>query len=86
MFKAKYIVYNNNKNDTEDIVVFTILQNHCDVATNLPGNVISAGFVKFVVDDDNIKAMCYDRSDTLDIDSRPADDSQLANILLLNTF
>lgn len=71
MRKTKYIVFDDGR--FEDIVIFSELQEHRDMARGLPGVVVSAGFIQ--VDDD---CHCYGKSLSLKVESRPERDAQLA--------
>lgn len=80
--KAKYIVYYNNKLETEDIVVFTFVQKHSDVAKQLPGAPISAGFISFYNSGDGVQVMCEGESDSLNLKSRTIDTDLVTAFLL----
>lgn len=81
MNNCKYIVIKSRLNDNtykqELMIMFPKVLNHDDTAALFRGfSVISAGFV------DLISQKCYGRSESLNLDSRPNEDSQLLENLL----
>jgi len=74
--KVKYIIVTSMGIETP--IVFSDFLKHSEVAGNR--EVISAGFVQFgLVDptDEDIEATCYGMSTSLDIESRPEEDSKI---------
>ena len=72
--KTKYIVF--KQDHLEDIIIFSGLQQHVDIANKLNLTVVSAGFIKFVPLEDYIE--CYGDSFSLKVKSRPEEDAQIA--------
>ena len=93
--EKKYIVI-RGMFGSEEIIIFSSVLDHKTVAGNW--HVISAGFISFDIqtkhNPDNpydpverkIIGHCYGKSTTLGIDSRPKEDSILANILLQEDY
>ena len=74
----KYIVYNNIIIPIS-IVIFPMFIKHDDMWRNFTNcNLISAGFIKI----DNNQFVCHGKSIGLDKESRPVEDSKLANKIL----
>lgn len=75
--KTKYIIVSDNTG-MEQIVIFSQFMNHNDVARGIHGKVISAGFIAISSDNDGPVIICYGRSESLNIDSRPDEDVLIA--------
>lgn len=79
---GKYIVY--DRGGAEDIIIFSQLEVHSEVARRLRLDVISAGFISFgtaireydaaVVPD----PLCFGKSETLRVVSRGMEDNKVA--------
>jgi len=88
--EKKYIVVETMF--SEQIIIFSTVLEHKTVAGNM--NVVSAGFIDIIPyrDKDDLgtvlklDAHCYGFSKSLDIKSRPKEDSILANILLREDY
>lgn len=67
----KYIVTENN-----DFAIFTKLSNHNDVARDLYGKPVGAGFcnIRQEADSERVNVHCYGRSVSLGIESREEDE------------
>lgn len=78
--KAKYIVIDTGLND--EMIIFSFTLNHNDVARNFDGKVISAGFIQFSSENDEVVASCYGESVSLGIKSKPETDNIIAAQLL----
>lgn len=78
MNTAKYIVYNSG--GYYDIVIFSPLETHRDIAQRLDLHVISAGFIQLHPDDSGgVKAWCRGESVSLGVESRGEEDAKVAN-------
>lgn len=74
-FEIKYVI-----TDNEEIIVFSELLSH-DTFKRL--NPISAGFITFNTNSDgHISCKCYGESISLDLKSRPAEDTEIAMLQL----
>ena len=85
MLEPKYIIYHDEVNDIEDIIIFSGFQKHIEVAHHLHGKVVSAGFIKLTATDNpegssgpDVNIQCYGESNTLHIQSRPDEDTEIA--------
>ena len=77
--QKKYIVV--EQLFSENIIIFSAVLDHKTVAGDM--KVISAGFVNIAVNGfGKVFTNCWGKSKTLEISSRPKEDSILANILL----
>ena len=77
MSKVKYIVFNDDR--LEDIVIFSELQTHSEIAHGLPGEVVSAGFIRIFSDGEiDVRVECYGESISLEVESRPEQDTKIA--------
>lgn len=77
MSKVKYITFDTGLID--DIVIFSDMQQHAEIARGLPGTPISAGFISIGVNQDyEIQVKCYGNSISLKLESRPEEDERLA--------
>lgn len=78
--KVKYITYKNAKHDAPDIIVFSSLLKHSDVAAKMgiTDDVIGAGFIAGVAGQSLI---CYGESTSLDVEAHP-DDEGVARVWL----
>ena len=76
---TKYI-----KTKDKKIIVFSGLNNHSDFRDLNP---VSAGFIKFYVDENNlIDCECYGSSFSLQLKSEPEEDTMLAQMQMLDLF
>jgi hypothetical protein len=73
--RMKYVVVDDGLNDL--VIVFPEMMEHSRMQ-HLPGTILSAGFIA-VVDG---KWSCYGKSVSLGLESRPKEDSKLANSML----
>ena len=72
MLEPKYIVYHDEVHEIDDVVIFSGFQKHCDVAHQLHGPVISAGFVDmYATIYGEVDVVCSGESDSLKVASRP---------------
>lgn len=72
VFTAKYVITKESR-----IIVFFPGIEHRKFSNYEP---VSAGFIVFkATDDGEVRAHCFGRSDSLDISSRPDEDSAIAN-------
>lgn len=78
MFCLKYIIVDDGLN--EKPIIFSNLDQHNDIAYRLSWKPVSAGFVTMV----NGQAECYGESISLNIKSRPEEDSKIINRFLNN--
>lgn len=69
----KYIVF--EEDGLEDIVIFSKLVNHSDMASRIGKKVLGAGFVRLGMDtaSDHIVGVCHGESISLNMKSRPED-------------
>lgn len=74
--KGKYIIITRMFN-AQLPILFSHSDTHSVIANELQGKVISAGFWDL---DNNGKFVCFGRSTTLKMDSRPEEDSELLNL------
>lgn len=84
MFRMKYIILGRTKYVGERPYIFSELDQHVDVAILMVGEmcsqqlkdmIVGAGFVSHTRDG----MQCWGRSESLDVDSRPEEDSKLIN-------
>jgi len=76
MSKIKYVVFDNGL--VEDMIIFSDLTQHADVARGL--EVVSAGFIQIF---DGV--CCYGDSISLGVKSRPEEDEKIARRVLRMT-
>jgi hypothetical protein len=79
----KYIVFKNGS--LEDIITFSELMGHDEIARNLRGNhnIVSAGFLDVAVSEDgDLTCVCFGKSTSLGIESRPEKDARVAMMRL----
>lgn len=76
MKQMKYIIVDNGMYDAP--VIFDIGVDHFDMARNIVGQVISAGFINIL----DGRIHCYGESHSLCVKSRPEEDSNLINSML----
>lgn len=76
MNKMKYIVVDNGS--WIDPYIFSEAVQHFEMASNIHGDVISAGFVYWTPNG----LECYGESISLDVKSRPEEDSKMINKML----
>ena len=75
--RVKYIV-----TEEEKIVIFSELQQHSEFSRFSP---ISAGFISIGLDEKGgLSCSCYGSSVSLKLDSRPKEDTELANRQIIN--
>lgn len=74
MGDIKYIV-----TDRKAVAIFNPSQGHDEVARQLYGKPVGAGFLHFDVDGERIKVRCYGSSVSLRIDSRGEVDEAIIN-------
>lgn len=76
MKQMKYIVVDNGA--LEAPVIFFEGVQHVEMATNIPGKLVSAGFVQFTP----TGLECYGMSVSLGVAARPEEDSRIINKML----
>ena len=69
LFNAKYIVFDSD--GIEDMIIFSALQQHADIAAALDLNPVSAGSI-------DEGQHCFGQSTSLGISSRPEEDRAIA--------
>ena len=84
MYKAKYIIADGSA------IVFSAVITHSTMARGM-GRIDGAGFVDFTTEVDSwgetiIKAVAYGESTSLDIKSRPDEDSAIITRQITNVF
>jgi hypothetical protein len=84
MYKAKYIIADGSA------IVFSAVITHSTMARGM-GRIDGAGFVDFTTEVDSwgetiIKAVAYGESTSLDIKSRPEEDSAIITRQITNVF
>lgn len=84
--KVKYITFKNAKFDSEDIIVFTGIQQHADVARSMElrsEDIIGAGFIRATKRGSGVAAFeCYGESTSLEVESQGDIDNNIANLFL----
>jgi len=78
MDNAKYIVFDSGA--IEDIIIFSMIQDHAMMAHRLRLMPVSAGFVEFLIDG----PVCYGKSMSLELDSREIDTKIVRRALNFN--
>lgn len=76
MRQMKYIVMDNGQWDAP--VIFDEATQHFEMAQNIPGEIISAGFIHWTPDG----IECYGESISLGVKSRPTEDTTMINKML----
>lgn len=84
MYKPKYIIADGSA------IIFSAAIQHSDMARGM-GRIDGAGFVDFRTEVDDygetiIKAFAYGKSTSLDIESRPEQDSMILTSQITNVF
>lgn len=75
--KAKYIVFEDQLSCLEEMLIFSSLLQHADVARRMGCEPIAAGFIELI----NGEPVCFGESISLKIESRSKIDSEVAKRL-----
>ncbi len=80
MHKLKYIRFETRLADS--VFLFPTWEAHAEVALRLGYKPVSAGFVHILVNEDlTLKVLTYGRSESLNMESDPADDALIERML-----
>lgn len=82
MSNSKYIVYNDRTSELDTMLIFPEWISHASIAKGhgASGPLVSAGFIDF--DATCRDSVCYGRSESLNLSSRPEFDTKLLHQLM----